>query len=276
MEQLAAFLMLASGAIHAVVNAVVKAGDDKMSSRALIDGSSALIVLPLAFLVPFPWDSWGYIAASSAVHLLYLLFLVRAFEVADMSAVYPVMRGTAPVFASAVAVLGFNEPINVAVAAGICLVSLGTSAIVWWNSPGSKALGWAFATGTMIALYTVIDALGVRTAPSAISYLVWFYIALGIGVAVPFAAWRGPVFVLSLRTQWKPAVMAGALSVLTYGLALWAYRHGDIPRLAALRESSILFGVLIAWLVLKERIGKGRLAGACAIALGTIVLVATR
>lgn len=272
----ASLLMLASGATHAVVNALLKAGDDKLSSRALIDGSSALMVLPLAFLVPFPWDAWPYLAASTGVHLLYLFFLVRSFEVADMSAVYPVMRGTAPVFAAAIAVLAFAEPMSPLVALGIALVCLGTCAIVWWRSPGPQAIAWAFATGVTIALYTVIDALGVREAPTAFSYLVWFYIALGIGVAVPFALWRGPVFVHTARTQWKSGVAAGALSLVTYGLALWAYRHGDIPRLAALRESSILFGVLIAWLVLKEKVGKGRLAGASAIAIGAAVLVAAR
>lgn len=275
-EQFAALLMLASGATHAVVNALLKAGDDKMSSRALIDGSSALMVLPAALLVPFPWEAWKFIAASAAVHVIYLLCLIRAFEVADMSAVYPVMRGTAPLVAAAVAVLAFAEPISPAVAAGIGLVSLGTSAIVWWNSPGPKALAWALGTGMTIALYTVIDALGVRAAPDAVSYVVWFYIVLGVCVAIPFALRRGPVFLTTLRTQWKPGVTAGALSLVTYGLALWAFRHGDIPRLAALRESSILFGVLIAWLLLKERIGKGRLIGAGTIALGAAMLVALR
>jgi drug/metabolite transporter (DMT)-like permease len=132
------------------------------------------------------------------------------------------------------------------------------------------------ATGVTIALYTVIDAQGVRAAPSAFSYFVWVFLALGGGIAVLFALWRGPVFLLTARDQWKPGLIAGALSLVTYGLALWAYRLGDVPRLAALRESSILFGVLIAWLVLKERVGKARLAGAGAIALGAAVLIAVR
>lgn len=268
--------MLASGAAHAVVNAVVKAGGDKMSSRALVDGSSALLVLPLAFLAPLPHGAWGWIAASIGVHLFYLLFLIKAFEVADMSAVYPVMRGSAPLLAASVSILAFAEPISWGVALGIGLVSLGTMAVAWWHSPGPRALGWALATGATVALYTVIDAQGVRAAPSVLSYFVWIYLALGVGVALLFALWRGPLFLATARSQWKPGLFAGAMSLVTYGLALWAYRLGDVPRLAALRESSILFGVAIAFFVLKEKVGPARMAGAGAIALGAAVLVMAR
>ena len=272
----ASFLMLASGAIHAIVNAVVKSGGDKMSSRALVDGSSALMVLPLAFFVPFPTPAAGWLIASTAIHLVYLICLVKAFEVADMSAVYPVMRGSAPMLAATVAVLIFAEPISWTVAAGIGLVSLGTIAVAWWQSPGLKALFWALATGAMVAAYTVVDAQGVRAAPSALSYFVWVFLALGGSIALAFALWRGSVFLSNARDQWKPGVIAGALSLASYGLALSAYRIGDVPRLAALRETSILFGVLIAWLFLKERVAGMRLAGAATIALGAVVLVALR
>ena len=273
MEQFAALLMLASGAAHAVVNAILKSGGDKMSSRALIDGSSALIILPLAFMVPLPAGAWPWLFASLAVHVVYLICLINAFEGADMSAVYPVMRGSAPVVAAAVAVFWLHDPISVAVAAGALLVSLGTLAVAWWNPPSRKALLWALATGMTIAAYTVIDAKGVRAAPSVVSYVVWVFLLLGFGISTLFALWRGPRFVAEARSQWKPGLAAGALSIVTYGLALWAYRLGDVPRLAALRESSILFGVAIAWLALKERIGRPRLIGAALIAAGAAVLL---
>ena len=276
MNQTAALLMLASGALHAMVNAVLKSGGDKMSSRALIDGTSALMVLPLAFVAPLPHGAWGWLAASTLTHLAYLICLVKAFEMADMSAIYPVMRGSAPVIAASVAVLAFAEPISWAVVAGIALVSLGTMAVAWWHSPGPRALAWALATGMTIALYTVIDAQGVRAAPSAFSYFVWVFLALGGGIALIFALWRGPTFLLTARAQWKPGLAAGVMSLLTYGIALLAYRLGDVPRLAALRETSILFGVAIAAFVLKERVGPARLLGAGMIGAGAAVLVALR
>lgn len=276
MERYAALLMLASGAAHAVVNAILKSGGDKLSSRALIDGSSALLILPLAFIVPLPAGAWGWLLASFAVHLAYLICLVKAFEGADMSAVYPVMRGSAPVLAAAASVLWLRDPITLAVTLGVMLVSLGTVTVAWWNPPSRRALLWALATGATIAAYTVIDAKGARAAPSAISYIVWVFLLLGFGIGALFALWRGPRFVAEARSQWKPGLAAGALSIVTYGLALWAYRLGDVPRLAALRESSILFGVGIAWLVLKEPIGRARLVGAGVIAAGSAVLIALR
>ena len=276
MERYAALLMLASGAAHAVVNAILKSGGDKLSSRALIDGSSALLILPLAFIVPLPAGAWGWLLASFAVHLVYLICLIKAFEGADMSAVYPVMRGSAPVLAAAASVLWLRDPITLAVALGVLLVSLGTVTVAWWNPPSRRALAWAFGTGATIAAYTVIDAKGVRAAPSALSYIVWVFILTGFGIGGLFAMWRGPRFMAEARNQWKPGLAAGALSIVTYGLALWAYRLGDVPRLAALRESSILFGVAIAWLALKEQIEHPRLIGAGLIAAGATMLIAMR
>ncbi|WP_349030029.1 DMT family transporter [Novosphingobium sp.] len=272
----ASLLMLISGAAHAVVNAVVKAGGDKMSSRALVDGSSALLILPFAFVVPVPFGAWPWLLGSFAVHLVYLICLIKAFESADMSAVYPVMRGTAPVLAALASVVWLGDPVSPGVALGIALVSAGTAAVVWWNAPGRRALGWALATGATIAAYTVIDARGVRAAPSAISYVVWVFLLLGFGIGAIFAVWRGPRFVIEARQQWKSGLIAGALSLVTYGFALWAYRLGDVPRLAALRETSILFGVAIALFVLKEQVGKARLAGAALIAGGAALLIVLR
>lgn len=230
-------------------------------------------MLPLAFVAPLPNGAWGYLLASLVVHLFYLVCLIKAFEQADMSAVYPVMRGTAPVIFAVAAALWLRDPVTFPVAAGVLLVSLGTVVVAWWNPPGRKALGWALATGASIALYTVIDAKGVRAAPSAFSYFVWVFLALGGGIGALFAIWRGPRFLAEARGQWKPGLIAGVLSLITYGLALWAYRIGDVPRLAALRETSILFGVGIAWLFLKEKVGKARLAGAGLIAAGAGVLL---
>lgn len=276
MDRFAALLMLASGAAHAVVNTILKSGGDKLSSRALIDGSSALLILPLAFIVPLPSGAWSWLLASFAVHLVYLICLVKAFEGADMSAVYPVMRGSAPVLAAAASVLWLRDPISLVVVLGVLLVSLGTLTVAWWNPPSRRALLWALATGATIAAYTVIDAKGARAAPSAISYIVWVFLLLGFGIGALFALWRGPRFIAEARSQWRPGLAAGALSIVTYGLALWAYRLGDVPRLAALRESSILFGVALAWLVLKEPIGRARLIGAGVIAAGSAVLIALR
>lgn len=274
LAQIAGLMMIASGATHAVVNAILKAGKDKMSSRALIDGFSALLMLPVAFVAPLPHGAWGWLLASWATHLVYLFCLIKAFERADMTVAYPISRGVAPALASAVAVLLFDEPLGLVTGAGVACVSLGVMIVGLGKQVDRRALGWAVATGVTIAGYTVIDAQGVRAAPSALSYIVWIYLTLGGGIGLLFALWRGPRFLLAARSEWKAGLAAGALSIITYGLALWAYRLGDTPRLAALRETSILFAVGIAVIFLRERMTGGRIAGTLAIAAGAVLLLA--
>lgn len=273
--QIASVMIVTSGAAHAMVNAILKSGRDKMSSRALIDGFSALLILPAVFFLPLPTGAWGWLAASGAIHLVYLFALIKAFEGADMMVAYPVFRGVAPALAALVAVAVFHEPISLAVAIGVGLVSAGVLTTALGRHMPRRTLAWSLLTGVAIALYTVVDAQGVRAAPTAPSYIAWNFLIIGGGIAAAFALWRGPTFLFSARTEWKAGLTAGALSIVTYGLALWAFRLGATPRLAALRETSILFGVLIAIVFLKERATAARLAGVAAIAAGAVTLLAS-
>ena len=117
----APFLMVISGFLHAVVNAILKSGKDKMAGRALIDGFSSVLVLPLTFFVPLPTGAWPWILSSLIVHLIYLVSLIKAFESLDMSVAYPIARGIAPILAAAGAVLVFHEPITRVIVIGIAL-----------------------------------------------------------------------------------------------------------------------------------------------------------
>jgi drug/metabolite transporter (DMT)-like permease len=274
-ETLAALMMIGSGSAHAVVNAVLKSGRDKMSSRALIDCFSALILLPAAFFLPLPAHAWGWLAASCIIHAVYLVALIKAFETADMLAAYPLMRGSAPMLAAIVAVSFFREPISAATAAGVAGVSAGVMIAAIGRHLDRRALLWSLLTGASIALYTVADAEGVRAAPTAPSYIVWTFLLIGGVIGGLFALWRGPIFILAARSEWRAGLVAGALSIVTYGLALWAYRLGDIPRLAALRETSVLFAVMIAIVFLKERATLTRLISAALIGSGAAVLIAS-
>jgi drug/metabolite transporter (DMT)-like permease len=276
MENTASILILISGFAHAIVNAILKAGKDKMSGRALIDGFSALMVAPAVFWVPLPTHAWLWLMASAVVHGLYLLALIKSFEQADMTVAYPIARGLAPMLAAAGAVAIFHESINGYVIIGIVLIALGVMCIGVSHKMRRGALLWALLTGVCIAAYTVIDAQGVRAAPTALSYIVWTFLLLGATLASSFALWRGKAFFAAAVSQWRPGVVAGALSILTYGLALLAFRLGATPRLAALRETSILFGTAIAVIFLKERLTKIRAAGVAAIAFGAMTLIAAR
>jgi drug/metabolite transporter (DMT)-like permease len=272
--QIAGLMMIGSGLAHAIVNAIFKAGgSDKMSGRAMIDGSAALLVMPLILVVPLPHNAWIWLAGSLTAHAVYLTCLVRAFSVADMSAVYPVMRGSAPVIAALASVLLLGDPITLAIALGIALVTMGTLLVALRNAPPLHALGWALGTGAAIATYTVIDARGVRAAPTTLSYVAWDFLITGVGIGGFFALRRGREFVSALRTQWRPGLAAGSLSIVSYGLALGAYRLGNVARLASLRETSIVFGLVIAAVFLRERVNHTRAMGGALIALGAAALI---
>lgn len=274
MENTASILILVSGLAHAVVNAIMKAGKDKMSGRALIDGFSALMLAPVALLVPLPTNAWHWLIASTVIHGVYLLALIKSFEQSDMTVAYPIARGLAPMLAAAGAVAIFHEPISAYVVVGIVCIAVGVMFIGVSHKLRVSALLWAALTGACIACYTVVDAQGVRAAPTAPSYIVWTFLMLGGALGSFFAIWRGKSFLASVAGQWKPGLIAGALSIVSYGLALFAFRYGATPRLAALRETSILFGAIIAVVFLRERLTKLRFGGVLAIALGAMVLIA--
>lgn len=270
---LAAMLMIASGSIHAVVNAIVKGGRDKMAGRALTDGSSAILMLPAILLVPLPTGAWGWLVASGLLHAFYLWALVRAYQVGDLSAVYPVLRGTAPLLTALVTLGILGEPASAREILGIALIGAAMFAMIAGRHLGRAALGWALLTGVFIASYTVIDAHGVRAAPSPASYIAWLFVMMGaIVVAMFAAATRGAVFAAATQ-QWRPGVIAGALSIVTYGMALWALSLGPTAPLAALRETGMVTALLIAILVLKERATTGRIIGVLGILTGAVLIL---
>lgn len=272
-ELLAPAMMIASGSIHAVVNAILKGGRDKMAGRAIIDGSSALILLPATLLVPLPVAAWPWIAGTALVHCLYLYALVRTFEASDYSAAYPILRGTAPLVTAALSIGLLGEPAGARELAGIALVGGAMFVMVLGRHIGRAGLGWALLTGLTIAGYTVIDAHGVRAAPTPNSYIVWMFVLMGMSTVTMFALLsRGAIFASAAR-QWRPGVVAGALSIVTYGLALSALAIGPTAPLAALRETGMVTALVIATLFLGEKVTPGRVLGVTGILAGAVLIL---
>lgn len=266
-------MMIASGSIHAIVNAILKSGRDRMASRAMIDASSAVMLLPALAFVPLPHGAWGWLAASVAIHSLYLYALVRAFDASDFSAAYPVMRGTAPLLTAAVMIGLVGEPASAADIFGIATIAGAMFALVAGRHIARAGLRWALLTGAAIAGYTVIDAAGVRAAPSVASYIAWLFVLMGAATVALFGALsRGRIFAAT-RADWRPAMIAGGLSILTYGLALSAFALGPTASLAALRETGMATALLIATLVLKERVTASRAAGVLGILAGAVLIL---
>jgi drug/metabolite transporter (DMT)-like permease len=272
---LAPAMMIASGSIHAVVNAILKGGKDKMAGRAVIDGSSALLLLPVTLLVPLPHGAWGWLIATALLHCVYLYALVRALETSDFSAAYPILRGTAPLVTAALAIGLFGEPASTRELVGIALIGAAMFMMVTGRHIGRAGLGWALFTGVTIAGYTVIDANGVRAAPTPFSFIVWLFVLMGTATVTMFALLSKGAIFASARTQWRAGAVAGALSILTYGLALSAFALGPTAPLAALRETGMVTALAIATFVLSERVTRGRIVAVLAI-LGGAALILTR
>jgi len=270
---LAPLLMIASGSIHAVVNAIVKGGKDKMASRAMTDGSAAIFLLPALLLVPLPHGAWAWLAATALVHALYLYALIRAYQVSDFSSAYPVLRGTAPLVTAGVTLGLLGDHVSTLSIAGIALIGISMFVLAIGRHLNRAGFGWAVLTGFTIAAYTVIDAAGVRAAPTPFSYIAWMFVTMGLVIVGLFATLtRGALFA-SMRQQWRPGAIAGVLSILTYGLALYALSIGPTAPLAALRETGMVTALIIAVVFLKERVTAGRGAAVLGILAGAALIL---
>ena len=269
--------VLLGAALHATWNAVVKAGGDKLLSTVLVAGGSALIALPFLFLLPSPAPaSWPFLAASTVVQVIYFLLVAAAYRATDMSLAYPLMRGTAPALVALAGTFLLGEHIGPLGWAGVALVSGGVLAMAGTG----RALGGASRRGALLALlnagviatYTLIDGIGIRRAGAPVSYAMWLFVAN----AAPILAWaistRGPGLFAYARSNARVGLLGGFGNLGSYGLALWAMTGAPVAVVAALRETSILFGLAIAGLFLGERIGRARLAAAALILVGAMVL----
>jgi len=270
---LAPLLMIASGSIHAVVNAIVKGGKDKMASRAMTDGSAAIVLLPALLLVPLPHGAWTWLMATALVHALYLYALIRAYQVSDFSSAYPVLRGTAPLVTAAVTLGLLGDHVSTTSIAGIALIGISMFVLAIGRHLSRAGFGWAVLTGFTIAAYTVIDAAGVRAAPTPFSYIAWMFVTMGLVIVGLFAILtRGTLFA-SMREQWRPGAIAGVLSILTYGLALYALSIGATAPLAALRETGMVTALIIAAVFLEERVTVGRVVAVLGILAGAALIL---
>src|SRR5215475_14155540 len=271
-------LILVSAVVHAVVNVLTKRADDKYAMRLLIGVFSSVIVAPALFFVPLPQGrALWFLAGTAFVHAFYELLLVRSYESAAFSAVYPVARGTGPLFTALGAILFLHEHPPALQLVGILLVSCGVIAIGLSHraTEGAlKGIGFALATGLTIGAYTLIDASGVRRVVDPYSYVLWFFVMHGLSVITTAPGIRGRAVIQGAMRQWKLGVLMAALSIVSYGAAMLAFRFGATAQLAALRETSVLFGTGLAMSFLGEKMTVRRIIAALVIAAGAILLQA--
>jgi drug/metabolite transporter (DMT)-like permease len=270
--------VLFAAACHAGWNAVIKRGLDPLATTALISiGAAAvgLVVLPFVGL-PAP-AAWPWAAASVLIHLFYFAALIESYRAGDMSQVYPIARGSAPLMTAVATSALVGERLGpfgwggiVLLAAGVLLISLrGGRDLARLER---RAVGFALFTAVTICAYSVVDGLGARSAGNAVAYSVALFVGIGPVMAIYALARRGPALFGMMRAHWHTGLAGGALQFGSYGVAIWAMTLAPIAIVAALRETSVLFGAVIAIVVLKEPLRANRVFAAMLIVAGLVLM----
>ena len=268
------FVLLFAALLHATWNAIVKAGSDKLAAAVSVTGTSALIA---ALMLPFsPQPSLAsapWLAASCVLQVVYTLLVAKTYQISDMSQTYPLMRGTAPLLVAGVSLFLPGEHLPVLAWAGIGIICLSILTMAMQSRGGSgKGVALALLNACFIASYTLVDGTGVRLAESALGYTLWTFLLNGSCMMVWGLCVRRREMARYMARHWQKGLLGGIGTLGSYGLALWAMTQAPLAVVAALRETSILFGAAIAVIILKERVSTLRIVAAFGIACGAILL----
>jgi drug/metabolite transporter (DMT)-like permease len=290
--------VLAAAVTHATWNAIAHGIKDQLLAFGLIGAGGILVAIPLVILSPFPLSAcWPYLLASIVIHVFYNLLLMRSYRYGEFGQVYPLARGTSPLVVTVLAAVFAAERPSAAQVAGVLVVSCGLVLLVLAGRTGRRvaarggsgggsgggagrggglgraALVAAVGTGLTIAAYTTVDGLGVRLSGSSVAYIGWLMLLESLCVPAWALARRRHVLLsgTSRRVLWS-GLLAGGLSVLAYGLVLWAQTRGDLAPIAALRETSVIFGAVIGTVVFHEPFGRWRIAATLLVVIGVLLL----
>ena len=267
-------ILLFAALLHASWNAIVKAGTDKLYSAISVSGSAAFIALVLLPFSPQPSAaSWPFLGVSCALQVVYTVLVAKTYQVSDMSQTYPLMRGTAPLLVALISVLVLGDSLSWLAWSGITVICLSILAMAMNGRMTSRKGVWlALLNACFIAGYTLVDGTGVRLSDTALGYTLWTFFMNGFCLLLWAMIARRREASRYLRTHWKKGLLGGIGTMGSYGLALWAMTQAPLAVVAALRETSILFGALIAFVLLKEKVAGLRIAAAVGIAGGAILL----
>ena len=278
MENLVFLAVLFAALCHAGWNALIKVGLDPLSTTTLIaigSGVVGLVCLPLAGM-PAP-AAWPWLIASAVIHLFYFAALIESYRTGDLGQVYPIARGSAPLMTAVASLIFVGEHLHLASWFGIATLAAG---VLLLSARGGRALahidrraiGFALLTALTICAYSVVDGIGVRASHNPQSYVMLLLIGNAL-LLMPYALWRdGRDVVPAMQRFWLRGLAGGALQMLSYGIALWAMTLAPIAIVASLRETSVLFGAVIAVVVLKEPLRAVRIAAALLIVAGLILI----
>lgn len=265
--------VLAGALVHAGWNVLIKGAADKLAmTLAVALGAAVLAALVLPFLpLPAP-ASWPFLVASVLLQSIYYLLIARAYRITDMSLAYPLMRGTAPLIVALLGAAVFGEALSVGEWLAVAMISAGVLALalgaIGRASPAGPAT--ALANAAVIAAYTLVDGTGVRLSASPVAYTLLLAILTGaVTVVMALSGGGRPRLTLPVLGL---GLVGGAATTLSYGIALWAMTRAPVAPVAALRETSIVFALLLTRLFVSEAVGRQRLAAAALVVAGVMAL----
>ncbi len=260
MSAFVAAAVLFAAICHATWNAIVRMRGDKIVAMTLVVTGAGLPAIPLLFFFPvLPAAAWPYVITSAIIHVGYNTALAMSYHHGELTKVYPLLRGSAPLTTLILSLLFLNEAIDTSEIVGIVVLALGIMTLTLeggWRvlvaSP--QAVGYAAITSLCITGYTLADGLGARVADSAPQYVAWLFVLDMLPMLAITLAMKRQAFIAALATDWRAGLTGGILSLAAYWIAIWAMTVAPIPLVAALRETSILFALFIGVLWLGEKV----------------------
>jgi len=268
--------VLFAAVLHASWNAVIRSNGDRFQGMLLLTVSQGLMGLVMAVFVPLPSGQiWLWVVASGALHSFYKMFLVAAYQQGDLSRVYPIARGTAPLFVVVVGFFWLPDSVQFKEYMGIGLIGIGVMLMaqgVFSSGESRRLIPFALGSALCTAAYSIVDGLGARIAMDATMFTAWMFVFDGLIFSTITLATRGRKVFIAPHKVWVLGVVAGALSLVTYWIVVWAMTVAPIALVAAVRETSVLFAVLIGVFVLREKISLGKAVAAAVILMGIIII----
>ena len=270
-------LVILSAIAHAAWNALVKSAGDRMLTMVAIRTTGMMFGLVALPFVDWPSsESWKWLAVTAVVMFAYYALLVRSYGVGDMSVVYPLARGLAPVLTTIAAFVAIGEALSATQVVAVAMISLGIMVLSLGAGASRSAVGFALATGVAVATYSFFAGLGVRAAGTVLGFQACLEIVTGFGTFCYGVVVRRADVRAYMRRHGLIGFFAGAVSVLGFLAFLVAVTSLPLGPVSALRETSVIFGAVLGTLVLKEGFGPRRIAAALLVTVGIVLLAVMR
>ena len=269
------FAVLGAAFLHASWNALIKTGTSKQSAMMILAICQAGIGATIALWRGWPVAAaWPWLIGSGVIHMFYQLFLSYAYQYGDLSRVYPIARGAAPVIVLVISGLFLSDTISTPELAGILVLGAGILLMargVLAQGEPRKLLPFALGSAVATAGYSITDGMGARAAGDPVLYVGWLMVVAGLFYVPVAIAINGASLLRAPPRSWAMGLLAGALSLGAYAIAVWAMTQAPIAVVAAVRETSILFAVLIGWLVFGEKMTRSKGLAAAIIVAGVVL-----